>query len=292
MLQVIGVAGISYDLVLQVDQFPTTDSKALSQYIGQFPGGFIANATVAIAKLGISTGFVGWVGNDTTGRMLRDSFLDENIDVQGLRLVDGEDTPFTVIMLNSQGERIILIPHFPLYEQQFDTQQLDYMRTGTFIVTYPHNLMWCRTLRECVSTNQGYLVLDIEHSSHLSVDELREIIQMTSICFVSDAVISKLRVESIEQIDSEGWIIHTQGEKGAEGYSKATGLLYEPAQPVKAIDTTGAGDCFHAAIIASYIRNSDLQHALHFASVATSIKIQHIGARNGLPTHSQVEMLL
>jgi len=292
MLQVIGVAGISFDLVLQVDQFPTTDSKTLSQFLGQFPGGFIANATTAIAKLGIPTGYVGWVGNDTQGMMLRDRFRDDNIDVHGLRLVERENTPFTVIMLNSQGERIILIPDFPLYDREFDSEQEQYLQQGQIIYTYPKSMAWCQTLQNYVKANQGHLVLDIEHSSHFSAEELRDIIQMTAICFVSDSVMSKLRVGSLAEIDTDGWVIHTQGKNGATGFSRSTGIIHEPAQVVDVVDTTGAGDCFHAGVVASYIWDYDFQQALHFASIATSIKIQHVGARNGLPTRSQIDALL
>lgn len=292
MVQVIGVAGISYDLVLQVDQFPTTDSKTISQFLGQFPGGFIANATTAIAKLGIPTGYVGWVGNDSQGIMLRKSFHDDHVDTHALRVIDGEDTPFTVIMLNPEGERIILVPDFPLYDQEFDSNQISYLKQGQLIFTYPKSVEWCHRLYDYAQTNHGYLVLDIEHSSHFSTDELRDIIQLTEICFLSDSVVSKLGIESLEEIDSDGWIIHTHGKNGATGYSKSTGLVFEPVQEVDVVDTTGAGDCFHAGMVAAYLWEKNLQEALHIASIAASIKIQHLGARNGLPTRSEIETFL
>ncbi len=292
MVQVIGVAGISYDLVLQVDQFPTTDSKTISQFLGQFPGGFIANATTAVARLGIPTGYVGWVGNDTQGIMLRDRFHDDNVDTQALRLIDDEDTPFTVIMLNSQGDRIILVPDFPLYDQAFDSEQISYLQQGQLIYTYPKSIEWCRKLHDYAQTKKGHLVLDIEHSSHLSNSELRDIIQMTEICFISDDVMAKLDIDSIEALDSEGWIIHTQGAKGATGFSTSTGLVFEPPRQVNVVDTTGAGDCFHAGVVASFIWNKSLKEALKIASIAASIKIQHVGARNGIPTFTEIEQFL
>lgn len=290
-MRVVGVAGISYDLVLKVDQFPTVDSKTSSQFMGQLPGGFIANATTAMAHLGLDTGFAGWVGDDDAGHMLRDAFIDANVDIDALRLADDEATPFTVIMLNQKGERIILLPQFPLYQQPLDDDQLAYLRQSDVIYTFPDNLAWCKMLHDCVQP-KGHLVLDIEHSAHLPSDALREIIYMTTICFVSDGVLSQLGVDSIEQIESSGWVIHTLGDQGANGYSRSTSLIHEPALSVDVVDTTGAGDCFHAAVIAAYLGGEDLAQALKFASAATSIKIQHLGARNGQPTRAQVEALL
>ena len=291
-MRVVGVAGISYDLVLQVDQFPTVDSKTISQFIGQMPGGFIANATTAMARLGLPTGYVGWVGNDDAGRMLHDAFVEVNVDVDAFRLADDETTPFTVILLNPQGERIILLPQFPLYQQPLDDAQLEYLRASDVIYTYPESLDWCKTMYDCVQPNRGHLVLDIEHASHFDADDLRQMIAWTSICFVSDAVLTKLGVTSIAQIESSGWVIHTLGAKGAEGYSQSTGLVFEPARTVDVVDTTGAGDCFHAAMVGAFVWEQSLQSALHFASAATSLKIQHLGARNGQPTRMEVEALL
>lgn len=291
-MRIAGVAGISYDLVLQVDQFPTTDSKIKSQFVGQVPGGFIANATTAMAQLGLSTGYVGSVGQDDSGRMLRDAFITSHVDVTALRLAKNEKTPFTVIMVNPQGERVILLPQFPLYQQPLDNDQLDYLRHSDVIYSFPQSLAWCQLLYDCVHPRDGHLILDIEHSSHLSADDLRKIIRLSTICFVSDSVLQTLKVNNLEQIESDGWIIHTLGADGAEAYSNKSGRIYEPARQVNVVDTTGAGDCFHAGTIASYLWGHDLQQSLKFASVATSLKIQHLGARNGQPTRQQVEAIL
>jgi sugar/nucleoside kinase (ribokinase family) len=61
---------------------------------------------------------------------------------------------------------------------------------------------------------------------------------------------------------------------------------------VPTVDTTGAGDCFHAALIAARLDGATLHEALAFATAAASIKVQHWGARGGLPTRPEVEALL
>lgn len=291
-MKVIGIAGISYDLVLRVDQFPKVDSKVISQFAGNFAGGYIANATEATARLGVETGYVGWLGDDAEGAMLRDRFVNAGVDVSGLRMMAGDTTPFTVIMLNPAGERIILVPDFPLYNCEFDTDQLAYLRTADLIYTYPRSIAWCRTLVECLQAKRGHLVLDIEHPGSLTADELREIIGMTRIAFVSGAVLNRLGVASIDQIATDGWLIQTLGARGSVGFSQAAGLHAEPARRVSVADTTGAGDCFHAGVVAAFARGAGLAEALRFATAAASLKVQHVGARNGLPTRAQVEALL
>jgi len=291
-MKVIGLAGISYDFVLRVDQFPQVDSKVISQFAGTFAGGYIANATEGMARLGVETGYVGWLGNDNAGIMLRDAFITAQVDVQGLRLLDGETSPFTVIMLNPQGERIILVPHFPLYDYQFDAGQQAHLRSADVIYTYPRSVEWCRSLCEFLEPQRGHLILDIEHIGDLTAHDLREILAMTRVAFVSKAVLNRLNVSSIEQIKTDGWVIQTAGSSGARGYESTSGLHFVPAHQVPVADTTGAGDCFHAGVVAAFVRGAGLVEALRFGTAAAALKVQHMGARNGLPTREQVEALL
>ena len=62
----IGVGGLAYDLVLQVERLPLADDKYPAS-LGKLPGGFIANATCAAARLGLRTSYIGWVGDDDDG---------------------------------------------------------------------------------------------------------------------------------------------------------------------------------------------------------------------------------
>ena len=66
-----------------------------------------------------------------------------------------------------------------------------------------------------------------------------------------------------------------------------------PAYKVPVIDTTGAGDTFCGAFTYTYgIKNWTLEKALQFSLAAASLKIQHLGARSGMPSFKQVEEFL
>ena len=82
-------------------------------------------------------------------------------------------------------------------------------------------------------------------------------------------------------------------EQGAQGIT--TGMRRphkQSAHSVPAIDTTGAGDTFHAALIAARLDGAELPEALAFAAAAAAIKVQHRGARGGLPTRAEVERMM
>jgi ribokinase len=61
-----------------------------------------------------------------------------------------------------------------------------------------------------------------------------------------------------------------------------------PGRSVKAVDTTGAGDCFVGALAARLDQGHDIRDALDYANTAASICVQRPGAGPSMPTHSEV----
>ena len=69
-------------------------------------------------------------------------------------------------------------------------------------------------------------------------------------------------------------------------------VRHMPAFPVKAADTTGAGDTFHGAFLAHWIRGNSLESCLRFAGAAAAIKCMKYGGRDGIPDSKSVEAFL
>ncbi len=144
----IGVGGLSYDLVLSVERLPLADEKYPAELVGRLPGGFIANATCAAGQLGLRAAYAGWAGTDAEGDLLRDDFLRWNVDPVGLRRVMGEVTPFTVVITDGAGRRAILLPPFPLYNVDLDSDQIALVRQARVILSFPRDAGWCADLAD------------------------------------------------------------------------------------------------------------------------------------------------
>jgi len=292
-LDFIGVGGLSYDLVLRVDRLPSSDDKISGTLVGKLPGGFIANATCAAARLGLSSGYLGWIGDDADGEMLADEFSRYTIDIAGLVKIPGEVTPFTVILLNGQGERAIVIPASALYHQPVTDAQLAFAARANIVLTYPRDGQWCRALSEAAHADGGIFALDIESTSPMSGEGLRDVLAIVDVVFVSENSLSLMGATSLEELERPQWVIMTAGRRGAFGIERdVRRLIRQPAFPVHVVDTTGAGDCFHAGVLAAKHWGASLPEALLFASAAAAIKVQNEGARGGLPTRTEVEALL
>ncbi len=79
-----------------------------------------------------------------------------------------------------------------------------------------------------------------------------------------------------------GKLIVTRGEKGA--YYVTDGTLYHVAAPeVKAVDTVGAGDNFHAAFALALSKGFDLHQMVKFSVAVASLSCREYGGRNGVP---------
>ena len=290
----IGVGGLAYDMVLRVDRLPLGDDKYPAQPVEKLPGGFIANATCAAARLGLRTAFIGWVGDDADGAMLIDDFIDRHVEPEGVIRLPGQMTPFTLVMTDSRGQRAIVVPSWPIYDAPLTYEQVALARQARVVYTYPRDPVWCTQLRRATIESGGELALDVESTVPLRGDQLREAARVADVVFVTRDSLAMLGAPSIDRLVQPGqWVILTDGKRGSSGI--AGGMrkpIIQKAHPAVVADTTGAGDCYHAALIAARLEGADLPEALAFASAAAAIKVEHRGARGGLPTRDEVELRL
>ena len=83
-------------------------------------------------------------------------------------------------------------------------------------------------------------------------------------------------------------VIMTLGKKGSIYYN-GENMINQPAYKVKAIDTTGAGDCFTGSMVAALASDKTMEEALEFASKASAIAVGRRGAQPSFPWKSEVE---
>ncbi|MCD4685293.1 MAG: carbohydrate kinase family protein, partial [Anaerolineae bacterium] len=234
-LDFIGVGGLAYDLLLKVDQLPLTDNKYPAEVLGRVPGGFIANATCAAARLDLQTGYVGWAGDDAEGAMLYKDFVKWNVQPVGLARVRGRATPFAIVVTDRTGKRAILLPSFPLYHAELTIEQLTIVARGRVVYTFPRDAIWCGQLRRAVLDSGGLFALDVETANPMRGDDLRDVAQLADILFVTAESIKLLGVKSIKSLctGKQQWVIMTDGEKGAQGITGSMKKLYkQPAYKV------------------------------------------------------------
>jgi sugar/nucleoside kinase (ribokinase family) len=86
-------------------------------------------------------------------------------------------------------------------------------------------------------------------------------------------------------------VIIKDGRNGAYCYDEGE-LYFEPAIPVKAVDTTGAGDCFNAGFLKAWLSEKPIQECLCWGVAAGSLSTTMPGANNYRQSADQIEKLI
>jgi sugar/nucleoside kinase (ribokinase family) len=88
-----------------------------------------------------------------------------------------------------------------------------------------------------------------------------------------------------------GFLCATLGEDGAMALVNGK-VLYARGFKIKAIDTTGAGDVFHAGFIYGLLQNWEVAEIMKFANAVAALKCRDLGGRQGIPTLEEVQSFL
>src|SRR5437660_4180286 len=106
---VVGLGENSIDLVAVVADYPTSNTKQRLQRFARHPGGQIATALAACARLGWRASYIGRFGDDELGRQARESLITAGVDTESAPSVPGTTNQFAVILVDARtGERTVL----------------------------------------------------------------------------------------------------------------------------------------------------------------------------------------
>ncbi len=298
MSDLIFLGGSSIDLYLLVPRLPASGEKILSQFDGRLAGGAVANAACAAARLGLDVAWSGLLADDDAGRWLLADFIAFGVDTTWIEVRAGESSDFCVILLEPSGERTILVvPTLPGPPPLSPGLRAE-LSQAKLVYCMPHYLDWTSELAQVAHAAGCRVAVDIESSCPLEGEALAAVLRQTDIVFCSagglkHAAHTEDAFEGAALILAYGpqQVIITQGAKGAYGATRQE-ANFSPAFNVPVVDSTGAGDAFHAAYLFKELQGAPLSERLRFANAAAALSIRDIGARRGLPDREEVESFL
>ena len=271
------------DMTMITDVMPSGDEKAVAQDFAVSFGGNAVTAAFACARLGFSPDLLTTMADDWLGQMFWEMAHKYGVSIYP-RKVARSSLSF---VLPKGGKRAILRardlnhlrPFMKLDVSAYEALHLDGHQADA-------SLYYARAFRE-----QGLLTsLD---GGALRVNS-EEVLGYIDVAVVAENFCRQLKLtpqDGIAYLKSRGVRIAavTEGERGML-WSDEDGVISRmPALAVpheKVIDTSGAGDVFHGAYLASWLKNRGARWAEHFefARAASAFKVQHLGNEAGLPT--------
>ncbi len=282
------------------------------EFRGPFASGAPAIFAVAAARLGLRTAFVGALGEDAFGRLLRDTLTAEGVDPRGLQTPPGYATGAAFVAYDSSGGRefVFHIRHAAAGQmtaaaipgELFAGLQWLHL-SGSTLALNENSRAACHRALELTRAAGGKISLDPNLRPELMpLAEFRT--ALAPFLAAADLI-----------LPTAGEAHALTGEPDDEGAARALAATPEtivalkrgpagcsifrngkrldiPGFPVTEIDPTGAGDCFSAAFIAGLHAGWPLEQVGRFANAAGALAVTRLGPLEGAPTLKQVQEFL
>lgn len=293
-MDIVGVGLNATDTLIPVPNYPVSGSKIEIPSASVMPGGQVATAMVACGRWALQARYVGKFGDDDAVRLHSADFSKAGVDSR-MVTAPGCASHQSFILVESSGERTVLwkrderltlLPEELRREWITDARALhvDGRDTEAAIVA----ATWAREAGIPVVADLDALYPGVER-----------LIEKIDYLIVSRDVPAQLAGgfdlrESLMRIQSRFGCRLTAATLGPEGVLAydSRDFCYRPAFRVAVVDTTGAGDIFHAGFIYGLLQGWPLPRMLDFGCAAAALNCMGVGARGGIQPVIRIEELI
>ncbi|GAB2691376.1 ribokinase RbsK [Nocardia thraciensis] len=276
------VGSINMDLVTTTGRRPEPGETVLGRGFEMVPGGKGANQAIAARRAGAEVEFVGAVGDDLFATQLRKVLDDAGVGSRRLRSVPGP-SGVAAIVVDDAGENSIIVVAGA-------NGALSELRDEDLATVAEADILLCQ-LEIPVATvlaaarharaNDTAVLLNPSPTQDLS----SEFWSAVDIAVVNEGEAAQLG----PVLDGVPHLVVTRGAEGAT-YRGPEGESSHPGVPVRAVDTTGAGDTFTGALAAHWHEGPGA--ALAWACTAGALATTKLGASASIPSRSEIETAL
>ncbi|MDI2097553.1 ribokinase [Ruicaihuangia caeni] len=278
------------DLVVLVSRHPLPGETLLATGTTTGVGGKGANQALAAARAGATPSFVGAVGADAEGDELVQALADGGVDVTHVRR-SMLPTGLALITVSDAGENTIVVAQGANASLEPEQVAGDVAATGqgpVLLAQLEVPLDAVEAAARTAGRSGGRFVLNLSPAREVP-DSLLEICDPLVVNESEAALVAGRDAASVESVDDAlelaqalagrcRSIVITLGGDGAV-FGDQSGVTHVPAEKVKVIDTTGAGDAFVGTLAARLARGEELADAVEAGLAAGTAAVQHLGAQ-------------
>ena len=297
MFDVAGIGANSIDFVYRLPDYPRPDGPSAKLRITSSlmsPGGQTATALCTCAAMGLRTTYVGTVGNDEGGRMVRAALAGRGVDTSAIVERDGPN-PYAVILLDErQGERIVLWDRDPRLRLRPDDLRQEAIVSARVVHVDDVDAEAAMAAAQFARAAGIRVTSDIEGVN----DFTTRLVAAVDIAIFAEPVPAALTGEADPEralrklrAGHVGLLCVTLGARGAM-LLDGDDLHHAPAPEVSAVDTTGAGDVFRGAFIYALLGGQPPDEILRIANTAAALACTRHGAIGGVPTLEELSLAL
>lgn len=297
------VAGsINMDVVATADRHPRVGETVAGKQVLYFPGGKGANQAVAASRLGAKTTLIGRLGTDAFGAELRTFLTAQGIDPGSIKETPETHTGTAIITVAASDNTIVVIPGSNALVSADDVADAPLAKGDVAVSQFEIPLPTIAAFYRRAHAAGATTLLNPAPAQKMSAELLALVdilvLNETELGFLagmelsdSDETAKIIAVARQLQARADQTICVTLGKRGVLALA-ASEEFAVPGRVVKAVDTTGAGDCFVGALASQLADGVTLRAALAFANAAASISVQRMGAGPSMPTAAEVAAVL
>ena len=314
MHKVLVVGDANVDIIVPYPKFLNTDRTLVDYPIPELQGGGTsANTAVALSRLGVSTSFLGTIGDDQYGKYIKKDFANEGVDISQLIVEPELNTVGVFAFIDENGERYLW--GWPREDQAFkylDENKVSYesLKEVSWVHSSGMSLVYNTSARKTITKifSIAYeLGIPTSFDLNLRVDNgnldaeyeksIYEIIRYTTYLLGSGkdefnylGERGKWKENAKSFVSNKRTVIVRNGKSGSIGISNKEEIEV-PSFNVEVVDTVGAGDVFNAGFIAKSLKNASLKDCLINGNAVSGYTISKKGARNA-PSENELEEYL
>jgi sugar/nucleoside kinase (ribokinase family) len=280
---------------------PRVTTQVTAKWIRMMPGGGAANMPCAVARMGLPVRSFAKVGDDFNGEFIPRELAKLGVETAGIRVSNGEPTPFTFVAVHADGDRTFI--HTPGANMTFNLRDLDLNRVLAADLLLYHDLyvlpeldgkpaasLLAEARRRGVLTfldeDFGYgpklepLAAMLPHCDYVipSFDDLLAIFPGASPEELADRLLALGAGAAVLKMGREGCLIAQGGRR-----------IRVPACLANVVDTTGAGDCWDAGFMAALASGEDILTAARLGNACAAFCIEAVGGSTGVPCYEVVQ---
>lgn len=312
---------IKYDVTalgeLLVDFTMNGMSAQQNQLFEANPGGAPCNVLAMLQKLKRHTAFIGKVGSDSFGKMLKDTVSAQGINTDNLLMDDKVPTTLAFVHNAPDGDRSFSFYRNPGADMMLRAEEINLelinsskiFHFGTLSMTEPNIEATTKTAVSQAKKAGAIISFDpnlrppLWDSLETANEKIRYGLSQCDILKISDDEIEFLTgtddidegIQCIREVFDIKLVCATMGKRGSKAYYKNLKVECAPFLRDDTIETTGAGDTFMACVLDAVLENGldsldeqKLYNMLEFANAASSVITTKKGALKVMPEKSEV----
>ena len=289
-MKVLNLGSMNLDLVYSVDHIVQPGETESSTGMNTFLGGKGMNQSVALAKAGVEVYQGGMIGED--GQPFLDACGEFGVHADYIRKIPGK-SGHAIIQIDRNAQNCILLfggANQCLTEEYVDETLSHFEKGDILLLQNEVNLLpyivdkaWEKGMQIALNPSPFNEKLDAVDMAKISIFLLNEVEggQVTGEK-EPQAIIAKLLA-----LYPHAKIVLTLGQDGSI-YADGDQQVFQPIFPVKAVDTTAAGDTFTGFFLAGFAEGMDIPQALKMSAKASSIAVSRPGAVPSIPWRKEV----